>query len=126
MPDHDRQTAALAKMGERLARRYLQKLGYRHLASNYAANGGEVDLVMDDDGTLAFVEVKTRRRESFVPAEGVVNYRKRRHLAAAARRFIQRYRLHDRPCRFDVVVVILDDNDQTQLRHLPHAFPLPR
>jgi putative endonuclease len=43
--------------GEKLAKRYLKKQGYRHLVNNYATKQGEIDLIMQDEQTIVFVEV---------------------------------------------------------------------
>jgi putative endonuclease len=112
----------LGRRGERLALKYLKKQGYRCLARNYKAPGGEIDLIMRDGRTVVFVEVKTRRDESFTPSEEVINNRKRRHLETAAKRYIVAYRLHDFPCRFDTVAVVIPDDGPYTIRHQPSAF----
>ena len=108
--------------GEKLARKYLKRLGYRHLRSNYRVEGGEIDLVMRQGDTVVFVEVKTRGNEEFARGEAAVNYGKRQRLALAARRFIQRYQLHDCPCRFDVVAVVSAEQGPPVIRHQINAF----
>jgi putative endonuclease len=112
----------LGRQGERLALKYLKKQGYRCLARNYKAPGGEIDLIMRDRQTVVFVEVKTRRDESFTPSEQVVNSRKRRHLETAAKRYIGTHRLYDFPCRFDTVAVVIPDVGPCTIRHQPGAF----
>jgi len=42
---------------EAAARGHLEKLGYRHLASNYRLRGGELDLVMEDGSVIVVVEL---------------------------------------------------------------------
>ena len=112
----------LGRAGEKLARRYLEKLGYRHLKSNYAAKQGEVDLIMQDGRTVVFVEVKTRRKEDYVDSEAVVNYHKQKHITAAARQFIHVNNLHDYAGRFDVVVVLKPSKGKAIVRHHQNAF----
>ena len=112
----------LGRQGEKLARKFLKKQGYRLLRSNYNTTRGEIDLIMRDDNTIVFVEVKTRRSEKFATAESAVNYRKQKHLIAAARKFINTYRFNDHPCRFDVVAVVSPENGKTTIRHYQNAF----
>ncbi len=112
----------LGRRGEKLARKFLQKQGYRLLQSNYNTSGGEIDLVMRDDNTIVFVEVKTRRSEKFATAESAVNYRKQKHLISAARKFIRVYRFNDHPCRFDVVAIIAPENGKPIISHYQNAF----
>ena len=112
----------LGRRGEKLARKFLQKQGYRLLQSNYNTVGGEIDLVMRDDNTIVFVEVKTRRSEKFATAESAVNYRKQKHLISAARKFIRVYRFNDHPCRFDVVAIVAPENGKPIISHYQNAF----
>jgi putative endonuclease len=51
----------LGRVGERLAREHLERLGYRVVARNYRTRFGELDLIVCDATWLVFVEVKTRR-----------------------------------------------------------------
>jgi UPF0102 protein amet_2739 len=75
------------RAGEEAAGRYLEKKGFRVIASDYATSGGELDLVTYRRGALVFVEVKTRSCNAFgTPAEAVGDL-KRRRLRAAAKGF---------------------------------------
>ena len=89
---------------ESLACARLEQAGLRLLCRNYRCPRGEIDLVMDDRGTLVFVEVRYRRSSTFGSAAESVDQRKQQRLLAAA----QHYLLHsqrDNPCRFDVVAI---------------------
>jgi putative endonuclease len=95
----------------------------RTLIRNYSCKLGELDLVMvDSDGALVFVEVRTRAGEQFVPAEATVNATKRERVSKAARHFIATHRIEDRPLRFDVVTLILGHRGPPQIRHYENAF----
>ncbi len=60
------------RAGEQYAAQFLKKKGYRILALNYKAGGGELDIVALKRGILVFAEVKTRSGTSFgTPAEAV-------------------------------------------------------
>ncbi len=56
---------ALGLEGEALALGYLCAKGYRHLQSRYKTRWGEIDLVMQDDDMLVFVEVKYRQKGQY-------------------------------------------------------------
>ena len=114
---------------------YLRDLGHEPLAAGTAAEALSLcaseepdlvikDLIMQDAETIVFVEVKTRRSEDFALGEESVNYPKQKHLSAAARHFIHINRLHDHPCRFDVVAVAIPDKGKPVIRHWPNAFTL--
>jgi putative endonuclease len=69
------------------------------------ARGGEIDLIMRDrDGTLVFVEVRSRAGASFGGAAASIGAAKRRSLVLAAEHFLLRRRPMP-PCRFDVVAI---------------------
>lgn len=88
-----------------MAECFLRENGYRILARNYRCPLGEIDLVAMDGESLVFIEVKTRRGETFGhPAESV-DAIKRRRLYRVARHFIAQTRTGALPCRFDVVSV---------------------
>lgn len=116
----------LGRQGEKLAGKYLKKRGYRLLARNFASKRGEIDIVVQQDRTIVFVEVKTRRQEDFVQSEEVVNFRKQQHIEAAARYFIHQHQLYDHPCRFDVIAVVIPEKGKPTVRHQQNAFAASR
>ncbi len=93
---------------EEAALEYLQDAGLRLLVRNYRTpgrGGGEIDLIMRDrDGTLVFVEVRSRKAGTHGGAAASVNYAKQRRIVFAARSYLMRLSTLP-PCRFDVVSV---------------------
>lgn len=66
----------LGDMGERLAGQHLEAKGYRILERNWRKREGEIDIIVQRGGLVAFVEVRTRRGnrmgtacESITPAK---------------------------------------------------------
>ncbi len=112
--------------GERQAEAALRRAGYRLIGRNVRPDDrDELDLVMRDGDVLVFVEVKTRKNETFgAPAEAV-DRRKRHALSRAAVRYLTRLR---RPVdfRFDVVEIIGSPGDAPVVRHIRNAFRLDR
>ena len=102
---------ALGKLGEDLAVAALEGRGYAILARRYRTRCGEIDIVAEDDGTLVFVEVKARETAEFgTPAEAVTRWKQRR-LTRMALAYVSDVRAHDRPCRFDVVAILLEGGE---------------
>ena len=89
---------------EQLAFGWLRRQGLRPLLRNYRCPMGEIDLVMLDDDTLVFVEVRYRALHSHGEAFETVDRRKQRKLLRSARHFLLTHREHaTRACRFDVL-----------------------
>ena len=111
----------LGSRGERLAARYLRRLGIRAILRGYRCPPfGEIDLIARDGQTLVFVEVKTRTEGN--PAEAVTPEKQRR-LTRAAEVFLDRHHLRDVPCRFDVVAIRWPDGrGEPEVRHYRNAF----
>ena len=112
----------LGQKGEKLTQKYLKKKGYKLIRSNYSTKKGEIDLIMQQDDTVVFVEVKTRQTDEFAPGELAVNFHKQKHIAAVARLFIHQNNLYDCPCRFDVVAVTLPSTGKPAIRHYENTF----
>ncbi len=114
---------ALGRWGEKRCEKYLKKQGYQTLAKNYLYNHGELDLVMAaKDGTVVFVEVKTRANEDFTPAEYGLTGPKKDALSRTARHFLKNNNIEDRPRRFDFVTIVLDQKAKETIKHYENAF----
>ena len=68
-----------------------------------------MDIIARDGETTVFVEVKARQDHEFGGAGEAVHALKRRRMSRVALDYVMRNRLADRPCRFDVVSIHLDD-----------------
>jgi len=94
-----------SRAAEDAAARFLERQGYKIAQRNFTTRLGEIDIVALDDGMVVFVEVKSRRRSDYGPPEVAVDRRKQAKLRRIAQLFLQRHRLTDVPCRFDVVAL---------------------
>lgn len=93
------------KYGEQLAYEYLQRQGLRLVARNYRNFRGEIDLIMDDQGIIVFVEVKYRTSERFGNPLEAVDFKKQKRIKSIA--YIYLANLGYEPqCRFDVVAIL--------------------
>lgn len=114
---------ALGKWGEKRAQKFLKKHRMKTLACNFLCKTGEIDLVMaDKGGSIVFVEVKTRTIEDVAKAEDSVTYGKRTRLIRAGRYFLETNEIENRPFRFDVIAITLDQNGNVDIKHYPNAF----
>ena len=99
------------RAGEELAAAFLAEKGMRVVARNFRCTGGEIDLVCEDNGTLAFVEVKTRSGHLRGEPGEAVGPAKKVRLVRAASLYLSRHRAWSRPCRFDLVSVVFLDGE---------------
>jgi len=113
----------LGRWGEKRCERFLKKKGLRKLAGNFSCKTGEIDLVMvDTDGSIVFVEVRTKAEESFGPPEESITHPKKVKLLRTARYFLATHNIEDRPFRFDVVSIVLGQTSRPQIRYYKSAF----
>jgi putative endonuclease len=115
---------AVGKAGEEIAVQYLRQQGYHVLERNYRCRFGEIDLIARDGSTLAFIEVKTRRSQTFGPAAAAVTVAKQRHLVKASQVYLTRKRQVCELCRFDVVTIELDAQTP-RIELIKDAFQAP-
>ena len=118
-----RTTKAIGDVAETRALAHLQAQGLTLVRRNYRlaggphARGAEIDLILRDrDGTLVFVEVRSRAGTAQGGAAASVGAAKRRSLVYAAQHYLQRLAVLP-PCRFDVVAI-----DGEHIEWLPAAF----
>ena len=109
------------RLADEAAARHLERAGWTILERRYRVRLGEIDLVAERGEILAFVEVKSRSPGGLDDGRGAVDGRKRRRLVRAARHYLCRHGMGERPCRFDVVVVV-GRPDSFRIEHLPGAF----
>jgi putative endonuclease len=112
---------ALWSLGEDVAVSFYARRGFRILARNYRAPGGEIDVIARRGSLLVFCEVKARATDRFgLPAEAV-NHQKQARVRRLAGAWLSRSRPGRVRVRFDIVSVIVS-RDRVELTHLPGAF----
>ena len=115
--------ALLGRWGEKHSLRFLKRKGLKKLTRNFSCKTGEIDLIMvDTDGTVVFVEVRTRADETFGPAESSITSDKKARLLRTARYFLATNNIENRPFRFDVVTIVLAPTGRPQIRHYENVF----
>lgn len=91
-------------IGENLAAEFLMKKGFRVMARNYRCRKAEIDLIVQRDNWLVFVEVKTRSSNAWGEPESFVNSLQRRLIYEAAEEYIFKKDWQGH-IRFDIVSV---------------------
>ena len=80
----------LGDWGEDAAGEFLERRGFRILERKYRCKWGEVDLVARDGPDLVFVEVRTRRSQSYGAVGESITAAKARRLMATCHHYLQR------------------------------------
>ncbi len=107
---------AIGEAMEQMARNYLESRGLKTLQRNYRCRVGEIDLIMQDQSCLSFIEVRYRRSGGFGQAAETVDRRKQLRLIRAAQHYLQRHPT-GLDCRFDVLAIT-----GKQVQWLKNAF----
>ena len=103
---------------ERMVMWYLVFRGYLLLEHNYTVGHKEIDLIMRKRGTIAFVEVKARRKiDGRFPPHLSVDAVKRKNIVSAAKVYVLREKLSGYILRFDVAEVDLSSRRINYIRN---------
>ena len=117
-------TKLVGRWGEELAAAHYRKHGWNILGMGYQSRYGEIDVIAEKRGLIAFVEVKLRRNARFAAASEQVNFPKQKRLRATAELWLSLYG-DNRAARFDVVEIYAPDGMETsrpQIHVLEDAF----
>lgn len=116
-------TKNIGQATEAFAQQYLMQHGLDFVDKNVHCRQGEIDLVMKDQHTFVFVEVKFRKNNHFGGAIGAVSQTKQNKIKHCVAFFLHKAKLNEynTPCRFDVIALEGDIN-QPQVTWLKNAF----
>ena len=95
-------------LGEKLAKDFLKKRGYRILETNYSCPEGEIDIIAKHKDSLVFIEVRTKKSLEFGSPEESITRTKKERLKTVAARYWQTHNNLPQLWRIDVVAVGLD------------------
>ncbi len=96
----------IGNYGEKLACKFLKKLGYKIIDKNYRTKAGEIDIIARDHESFVFVEVKTRSDVSYGYPEMNVHSKKLQNFRASAQIYILENNIRN-SFRLDVVSIDL-------------------
>lgn len=114
----------VGKCGEEIAVNYLKGCKYKILERNYRPRCGEVDIIAREGKTFVFIEVKTRRNDSYGPPQLSVTQFKQRQISKAALVYLTSKKIENEPARFDVIAICLRGQDKPLIDHIRNAFDL--
>jgi len=102
--------------GEKLAKDFLKKQGYRILETNYRCPEGEIDIIARHKDFLVFIEVRTKKSLEFGSPEESITLTKKERLRAVASRYRQTH--NDLPLLWRIDVVAVELNQEGKLSRI--------
>ncbi len=115
----------IGRIGEQMVADFLKTQGYIIFSRNFKTNLGEIDIVAENHTTIAFVEVKTREKGSFVDPAFAVDQIKREKIIKTAKRFIKMAH-YSGQYRFDIAEVFYRRDSKGELKfslnYIKNAF----
>ncbi|MCR4316751.1 MAG: YraN family protein [Planctomycetes bacterium] len=99
---------------EELVREHYEKVrGAKTLETNWNCKQGEIDLIVVENGSLVFVEVKSSYTSAGVPPVQKVNFFKQRRLFVVATIYLARTGKKYSGMRFDIATVKFKSREET-------------
>ena len=112
----------LGRRFEALAERHLKEMGWRVLDRNVRFVRKEMDLVVEKDGLVAFVEVKGRSGPAFGHPLEAITRKKRKAISVAAQAWIERSDFRALSYRFDALSIQVRPDGSMELEHVEGAW----
>jgi len=117
---------AVGQNAEDLALLFLQSKGMQLIERNYRCKVGEIDLIMQHDTELVFVEVRYRKHTSFGSGAETVDYRKQQKILKSAEHYLQSHSKYATlPCRIDVISITAahkTSDQESDIDWIPNAI----
>jgi len=103
-------TKNIGDHAESIAENFLINKKVKIIEKNFRIKAGEIDLIADDKGTLAFIEVKYRSSSNFGQPFETVTHSKQQKIIRTAQSYLQKHpKLANKACRFDVISIHKQD-----------------
>jgi putative endonuclease len=113
----------LGDIGEKLARNFIKKKGYKILDTNYRCREGEIDIIARKRDCLVFIEVRTKASIGFGSPEESVTFAKKEKLISSALTYMSEHRDLPESWRIDFIAVELDrDGKATRIELIENAI----
>jgi putative endonuclease len=113
----------VGKLGEKAARKFLKKRGYRIRETGFRCPRGEIDIIAQKKDYLVFVEVRTKISLDFGTPEESITQAKKERLIASALTYTNTHQNLPTLWRIDVIAIELDDKGKTKrIEHIESAI----
>ena len=107
---------SIGKLGEELAKKYYQNLGYKIVETNTRKRFGEIDIIAQNNGQTIFCEVKTRSSDRFGSAVESLTHTKTKRILRMIRYYCLKNKVLDENIRADFVAIQINGGT-AELKH---------
>lgn len=104
------------------AEKFLKMRGYEIIEREWVCDAGEVDFIAEDEGTLVFVEVKTRNMTDKGMPDEAITEEKRKRFENIAANYLARNEHEECAIRFDIIGILVTSEHKALIRHHINAF----
>ena len=111
----------IGKWGETKAAEYLQTHQYRMREKNWQCGHYEIDLIVQADDVIVFIEVKTRTSAAFGNAEDFVSSDQLERIASAGSLYMEQFRLQ-LAMRIDIIGITFISGNNFRLNHIQDVY----
>ena len=116
----------LGNYGEKLVWRQYEQAGFKLLERQFRCRYGEIDLILQKDNVLYFVEVRTKTGWRYGPAEESITSKKKRTIRKVSQFYLNQYHIESHEevgIQYDVVCVYIQkQTKQAWIKRYPQAF----
>ena len=105
------------RWGETQAAEYLEKKGYTIIERDWKSGRRDIDIIALDEDVVVFVEVKTRRNNTFGEPEEAVDYWKQQNLKQAINHYVKSKNIRQ-DLRFDIISVVGALENELEIKHI--------
>ncbi len=113
----------LGAIGEKLAKDFLKKKGYRIRETNFRCRQGEIDIIAEKNDCLVFIEVRSKTHPDFGSPEESVTLTKKERLIASSLAYLGSHRNLPPTWRIDLVAVELSQSGKaTRIELIENAI----
>jgi putative endonuclease len=96
----------VGRIGENLAKEFLEKQGYKIIEQNYKTKYAEIDLIATKNKALVFVEVRTKIGENFGAPEDTINKQKLWKVLQNSKSYLA-FKNWQGPAQIDAICIVL-------------------
>lgn len=113
----------IGDFGEKIAKEYCKKQGYKIIKQNFTNRMGEIDLIVKEKDQIIFVEVKTRTNQNFGYPEESIDSQKQNKIIRTAQNYLFEEKISSENYRFDVISIEINQlTKKAIIKHIKDAF----